>query len=126
MEILIPISIGELYDRLTILEIKENFINDAEKLKNIRKEQNILSEILLKQQRVDKELYLKMKSINLELWMIEDKIRVKEKNKQFDQEFIELARNVYYKNDERSKIKREINLKYNSDIIEEKQYEKYD
>ena len=75
--------------------------------------------------KFDQNLYLKLKEINSSLWKIEDKIRIKESLKEFDEDFIELARSVYKINDERSLIKREINLKYNSGIVEEKSYEKY-
>ena len=71
------------------------------------------------------EIYFQLKSINLKLWDIEDKIRIKEKNKEFDNEFIELARSVYINNDRRSETKKELNIMFNSEIIEEKSYEKY-
>lgn len=71
------------------------------------------------------EIYFQLKSINLKLWDIEDKIRIKEKNKEFDNEFIELARSVYLNNDRRSETKKELNIMFNSEIIEEKSYEKY-
>ena len=71
------------------------------------------------------EIYFQLKSINLKLWDIEDKIRIKEKNKEFDNEFIELARSVYLNNDRRSATKKELNIMFNSEIIEEKSYEKY-
>ena len=71
------------------------------------------------------EIYFQLKSINLKLWDIEDKIRIKEKNKEFDDEFIELARSVYLNNDRRSATKKELNIMFNSEIIEEKSYEKY-
>ena len=71
------------------------------------------------------EIYFQIKSINLKLWDIEDKIRIKEKNKEFDNEFIELARSVYLNNDRRSETKKELNIMFNSEIIEEKSYEKY-
>ena len=71
------------------------------------------------------EIYFQLKTINLKLWDIEDKIRIKEKNKEFDNEFIELARSVYLNNDRRSETKKELNIMFNSEIIEEKSYEKY-
>jgi len=129
MEILVPISHGELYDKLTILQIKQEKITDSEKLKNIEKELEELSMILNKvwnKDGFDNVMFVHIKDINEKLWDIEDKIRIKEKNKLYDEEFIELARSVYFWNDKRAKVKKEINLKYGSNIIEEKQYEKYD
>ena len=121
----IPISIGELIDKITILEIKKNQIQGS-KLINIKKELSQL-EIALKNSQIliDQELLKKLKKINSELWSIEDKIRLKEKDKDFSDEFIELARSVYIKNDERAFIKKQINLKYASNIIEEKSYSEY-
>ena len=98
----------------------------GEKMKNVNNEFKSLKVILNNQKlEVDQNLYLKLKEINLSLWKIEDKIRIKESLKEFDEDFIELARSVYKINDERSLIKREINLKYNSGIVEEKSYKKY-
>ena len=98
----------------------------GEKMKNVNNEFKSLKVILNNQKlEVDQNLYLKLKKINSSLWEIEDKIRIKESLKEFDEDFIELARSVYKINDERSQIKREINLKYNSGIVEEKSYEKY-
>ena len=95
-------------------------------MKNVNNELKSLKVILHDEQLdVDQNLYLKLKKINSSLWKIEDKIRIKESLKEFDEDFIELARSVYKVNDERSLIKREINLKYNSGIVEEKSYEKY-
>ena len=98
----------------------------GEKMKNVNNEFKSLKVILNNEKLdVDQNLYLKLKEINLSLWKIEDKIRIKESLKEFDEDFIELARSVYKINDERSLIKREINLKYNSGIVEEKSYKKY-
>ena len=98
----------------------------GEKMKNVNNEFKSLKVILHNEKlEVDQNLYLKLKKINSTLWKIEDKIRIKESLKEFDGDFIELARSVYKVNDERSQIKREINLKYNSKIVEEKSYEKY-
>ena len=98
----------------------------GEKMKNVNNEFKSLKVILNNEKlEVDQNLYLKLKKINSSLWKIEDKIRIKESLKEFDEDFIELARSVYKINDERSLIKREINLKYNSGIVEEKSYEKY-
>ena len=123
--IFVPISVGELIDKITILEIKKKYMS-GEKMKNVNNEFKSLKVILNNQKlEVDQNLYLKLKKINSSLWKIEDKIRIKESLKEFDEDFIELARSVYKINDERSLIKREINLKYNSGIVEEKSYEKY-
>ena len=124
MKILTPISLGELYDKISILEIKKDRIKDEEKLKNIDFE---LSELLsiAKNYPIESDLYIKLKRVNLSLWDIEDNIRIKEKNKKFDEWFINLARSVYFTNDERSDIKKEINQLYGSQIVEEKSYEKY-
>mgnify|MGYP000912752974 CR=1 FL=1 len=124
MEVLVPISLGELYDKISILEIKLSMIHDDEKLKNIKKELILLTNIAYKY-AVDEILYNELRSKNQDLWIVEDKLRIKEKNKEFDDEFIQLARSVYFMNDKRSEIKREINLKSGSNIIEEKSYEKY-
>ena len=124
MRILTPVSLGELYDKISILEIKKDHIKDEEKLKNIDFE---LSELLSvsKNYPIESDLYIRLKRVNLSLWDIEDKIRIKEKNKKFDEWFINLARSVYFTNDERSDIKKEINQLYGSQIVEEKSYEKY-
>ena len=121
----VPISIGELIDKITILEIKKDKLKNL-KLKNILNELSFLRAVLEKNRiLIPDEIFLQLKSINLTLWEIEDKIRVKEKNKEFDNEFIKLARSVYLNNDRRSETKREINIMFNSEIIEEKSYEKY-
>ena len=121
----VPISIGELIDKITILEIKKDKLKNL-KLKNILKELSFLRSVLEKNSIfIPDEIFLQLKSINLTLWDIEDKIRIKEKNKEFDNEFIELARSVYLNNDRRSETKKELNIMFNSEIIEEKSYEKY-
>ena len=121
----VPISVGELIDKITILEIKKDKLKNL-KLKNILKELSFLRAVLEKNNiLIPDEIYFQLKSINLELWDIEDKIRIKEKNKEFDNEFIELARSVYLNNDRRSATKKELNIIFNSEIIEEKSYEKY-
>ena len=121
----VPISVGELIDKITILEIKKNKLKNL-KLKNILKELSFLRAVLEKNSMlIPDEIYFQLKSINLKLWDIEDKIRIKEKNKEFDNEFIELARSVYLNNDRRSETKKELNIMFNSEIIEEKSYEKY-
>ena len=122
----IDVSIGEIVDKLTILSIKLDKFKDPEKRKNVEKEYQILLQSLKTSDITpESEEFKKLKTINLKLWDIEDKIRVKEAEKSFDDEFIELARSVYFTNDERAEIKKQINLKYNSDLIEEKEYVSY-
>ena len=123
--ILAPISIGELIDKITILEIKQIHMTGI-KLKNINKEVKLLKNILQdKNLEINIDLIKNLKKINKNLWDIEDNIRIKESNQEFDKEFIQLARSVYKENDKRSAIKKEINQKYNSELIEEKSYENY-
>jgi len=128
MNVSLEISIGEFFDKLTILEIKKNRIKDAEKLVNINYELDWLNKLLLEQPfsrgDVEKEVG-DLKKVNEALWEIEDDIREQESQKSFGDRFIELARSVYIENDKRSKIKREINMKLGSDFVEEKSYEEY-
>ena len=120
-----PISLGELIDKITILEIKKHKIK-GKQLQNISKEYSSLTKILLDQEfKVDTRLIEDLKIINNSLWEIEDKIRKKEKLKEYDNDFIELARLVYKSNDIRASIKKDINQRYNSEIIEEKSYVEY-
>jgi len=121
----IEISNGEILDKLSILEIKFSNITDMSKLENVGKERLLLLHARDKIPNFPSELYDQLKTVNKEIWDIEDKIRIKEKNKKFDSEFIQLARSVYIKNDERAVIKKQININTNSDIVEEKSYEKY-
>ena len=126
--ILIPVSVGELYDKITILSIKYEKITDLTKRTIIEKEIMYLQDAMMRIDRFplsETRLAEKLRIINVELWDIEDKLRRKERNRQFDREFIELARNVYKKNDERSKVKNEINSIFNSELIDIKNYEKY-
>ena len=117
-----PISIGEIFDKITILEIKKEKLKN-EKLINVNLELKLLKKIVDDNGlNVDKKLIKKLSEVNNKLWNIEDKIRKKEKLKTFDNEFIEIARSVYIENDKRSEIKREINTKYNSELVEEKSY----
>ena len=117
-----PISIGEIFDKITILEIKKEKLKN-EKLINVNLELNLLKKIVYDNGlNVDKKLINNLREVNNKLWNIEDKIRKKEKLKTFDNEFIEIARSVYIENDKRSEIKREINTKYNSELVEEKSY----
>ena len=124
-QFLIPISLGELIDKLTILEIKSEKFTDSS-LQNVRKElthlKKILSELELD---IDKTLINELKEINKKLWDIEDAIRVYESKKLFNEKFISLARSVYHFNDQRASLKRKINIKYGSDLIEEKSYSPY-
>lgn len=121
-----PVSVGELVDKITILRIKSRRIKDQEKLININYELNQLISIFSKLDIPDILFeFVELEDINRELWDIEDDIREKERSKQFDDEFIELARSVYITNDKRSEVKKQINLKVGSDLIEEKSYEQY-
>ena len=125
----VEISIGELFDKLTILEIKMEKISNNSQLENIRKEWDILNDksmsilSIFADQTLFRKIY-KLEEINRKLWDIEDWIRECEKQERFDKEFVELARSVYKLNDERSKIKRDINVITKSNIIEEKSYSK--
>ena len=124
MEILVPISLGELYDKIAILIIKKERITDIIKLENIQKELDLLQDIAEKYD-IDGEFHTRLLDVNTRLWDVEDKLRIKEKNQEIFGDFIELARMVYKWNDLRADIKKEINIKYGSGIIEEKQYVKY-
>ena len=120
-----PISIGELVDKITIVEIKKNKLQNS-KLKNVLKELSFLRKLMEKHQiEITDNLFTQLKEINLKLWNIEDQIRIKEKNKEFDNIFIDLARSVYFTNDKRSEIKKRINRLSNSEITEEKSYAEY-
>ena len=120
-----PISIGELVDKITILEIKKNKLQNS-KLENVMKELSFLRELIEKHEiDITGDLFFQLKEINLSLWEIENQIRIKEKNKEFDNTFIELARSVYFKNDRRAEIKKSINQSSNSAISEEKFYSNY-
>ena len=122
-----PVSLGELIDKISILHIKSINISEHEKLKLVKEEMQELKKTLddnIERQEIQKYLDLLIK-INSKLWIIEDEIRDCERNKVFDQKFIDLARSVYFTNDKRSEIKLEINKKFGSKIIEVKSYEKY-
>jgi hypothetical protein len=120
----IEISIGEALDKLSILGIKMEKIKDEAKLDNVAKEYYMILD-LVDEDMLEDELYDKLKYVNRRLWDIEDEIRVCEKHGDFNLNFIRLARAVYHRNDERADIKRQINLKYNSNLIEEKHYQAY-
>jgi len=127
-EILIPISPGELLDKITILQIKSERIADAAKVANVQAELGMLEQVW--NEAVDDDdqiraLKRELKSINEALWEIEDDIRDEERNRRFGERFIELARAVYVTNDERANAKKEVNLHLNSNIVEEKSYQDY-
>ena len=130
MNIDIPVSYGELLDKLSILEIKKNKITSNSKLNNINFEFNKLNELAKKLKDINQEkfenFYLQLLETNTELWEIEDNIRIFEKEKNFGEEFIQLARDVYYTNDKRFNIKSEINSFFGSDVVEEKEYIEYE
>lgn len=124
---LVPVSVGELIDKITILEIKSERITDPDKNANVARELAALGEVW---SRVAGEADLSdlradLKRVNQKLWNIEDRIRRKEAKKRFDEDFIELARAVYHSNDERARIKRAINEAIGSALVEEKSYEAY-
>jgi len=122
-----PVSLGELVDKISILHIKNINIKDDEKLKLIREELELLNNTLndhIKRDDIQKYLELLIE-INSKLWVIEDDIRDCERNENFDQKFIDLARSVYFTNDKRSEVKLDINKKFGSTIIEVKSYEEY-
>ena len=124
----IPISWGELFDKITILEIKLENLKETNALKNVKTEFDHLFSIFDKgfsENTIANQLMADLKIVNQKLWNIEDMIRDKERSKIFDQEFIELARKVYFTNDERSRIKRNINEVFGSYLIEEKSYADY-
>jgi hypothetical protein len=123
-----PVSYGELIDKITILEIKSRLIADAAKLANVRTELELLNATWAAHpaSRTDiADERARLAAVNAALWEIEDKIRLKEKAQAFDAEFIELARSVYFQNDERAAVKREINVKLGSQLVEEKSYQDY-
>lgn len=119
----VEVSIGEVVDKLTILSIKLEKFKDEQKRENVKKEYDILARDL-KSFDIDETSpeFIKLKEVNLRLWNIEDNIRVKEKNREFDDVFIKLARSVYVENDNRANAKKEINIKFGSDLVEEKEY----
>ena len=123
-----PVSYGELIDKITILEIKSRRMTDEAKLANVRNELDLLNATwandAASQTDVSDER-ARLLAVNELLWDIEDRIRLKERAQAFDQEFIELARAVYFRNDERAAFKREINLKLGSQLVEEKSYQDY-
>lgn len=128
MTIKVDVSVGEFLDKVTILEIKSERIKDAAKLENVNKELNLLKKIWAESEFASADIsdeMARLKAINEKLWKIEDDIRDKERARSFDEGFIELARAVYYENDVRADIKKELNLKLGSDLVEEKSYADY-
>lgn len=121
----IEVSIGEIVDKLSILQIKKENITNETKLKNVKKEYDYLQTIVFNELKVEVSDYHELMSVNKQLWDIEDLIRVKEQKKEFDGGFIALARMVYITNDKRADIKKNINIKYKSLFVEEKSYEQY-
>jgi hypothetical protein len=121
----IEVSNGEIIDKLTIIEIKLERIDDSEKQVNLKKEYKVLSEAANNILSSEDPLYKALYEINLTLWEIEDKIRDLERSNDFGQEFIDTARSVYFNNDKRAEIKKQINQKTGSTLVEEKSYQKY-
>ncbi len=124
----VPVSFGELIDKITILEIKSARMSDAAKLTNVRDELDLLNATWAQNPASHTDIVAEraqLKAVNEALWDIEDRIREKEKAQAFDAQFIELARSVYMRNDERAAFKREINRKLGSRLVEEKSYQDY-
>ena len=127
-KILVEVSVGELLDKISILEIKKEKIKDPEKLKFIDKEYKVLKNQLDNNIKPDKkldELFESLKQINSKLWVNENEKRMCEKNSDFGEQFIKLSRDIHFLNDNRAKIKLEINKKFGSKLVEVKSYEKY-
>ena len=127
-EILVPVSFGELLDKIAILQIKSERMSDPAKLANVRNELEALEKTWLAHPAAGKdiaELRAQLKAVNERLWEIEDDIRLKEKAQVFDAGFVKLARSVYFENDIRARIKKDINLALGSAYVEEKSYQDY-
>ena len=127
-EILVPVSFGELLDKIAILQIKSERMSDAAKLANVRNELNALETTWAAHPAAAQDiagLRADLKAVNERLWVIEDDIRLKEKAQAFDDEFIRLARAVYFENDTRARVKKDINLALGSAYVEEKSYQDY-
>jgi hypothetical protein len=125
MSLTIPVSFGELIDKITILEIKSERISNLEALRNIEKELEALKKIRNKYIEIDPRLVSDLKMVNTEIWEVEDELRLCEKEKMFDERFVGMARSVYMFNDRRASLKKQINMRYNSEIKEEKSYSTY-
>lgn len=127
-EIQVPVSFGELLDKIAILQIKSERMSDQAKLANVRNELSALESTWMAHPAAGHnivDLRAQLKAVNERLWAIEDDIRIKEKAQEFDAEFIRLARAVYFENDDRARIKKEINLALGSSYVEEKSYQDY-
>ena len=127
-QILVPISPGELLDKITILEIKSERMSDEEKIANVRLELDLLNSTWSERVTADDtviRIHAQLKRINEALWEIEDDIRDKERLREFDERFVELARSVYFTNDKRAAAKKELNTHLGSEIVEEKSYQDY-
>ncbi|WP_028838425.1 DUF6165 family protein [Thermomonas fusca] len=127
-EILVPVSFGELLDKIAILQIKSERMTDPAKLANVRAELSALEKTWMAHPAAGRDivtLRAELKAVNERLWVIEDDIRLKEKAQAFDEEFIQLARSVYFQNDIRARVKKDINLALGSAYVEEKSYQDY-
>ena len=131
-ELLVPVSYGELLDKISILQIKSERMTDPAKLSNVRSELSALEKTWMAHPAAGAApgadvatLRAELKAVNERLWVIEDDIRLKEKAQAFDEEFVRLARSVYFENDTRARIKKDINLALGSAYVEEKSYEDY-
>ncbi len=127
-EITVPVSFGELLDKISILQIKSERMSDEAKLANVRRELSALEKTWMAHPAAGGDvarLRADLKAVNERLWDIEDEVRLKEKARSFDQAFVELARSVYMQNDERARIKKAINLALGSSYVEEKSYQDY-
>lgn len=128
MNIQIPVSIGELIDKITILEIKSKFLIENNKISNVLKELNYLKDIFdkfeFKKESLD--LYKELYEVNLLLWKLEDQIRFYDNLQKFDKDFVDTAKLIYRTNDHRSQIKKTINVKFNSELIEEKSHKEFE
>ena len=127
-EITVPVSFGELLDKISILQIKSERMSDEAKLANVRRELSALEKTWMAHPAAGGDiarLRAELKAVNERLWDIEDEVRLKEKAGSFDQAFVELARSVYMQNDERARIKKAINLALGSSYVEEKSYQDY-
>lgn len=128
MAVMIPVSWGELFDKVTILQIKSERMQDADKLANVRRELAELEKVLQTAGALAPDVVSAMDGLrdaNSKLWDIEDDIRDCERERRFDEEFVRLARAVYYTNDERAALKKRINLLLGSELVEEKSYASY-
>ena len=128
MSVMIEVSYGELFDKISILEIKSVQVTDPVKRANVNLELSRLRRVLAEQIQADEttsELYAQLHQVNGALWSVEDLLRDKERDQLFDERFVELARSVYRLNDERARLKRELNTRLGSEIVEEKNYRPY-